>query len=73
MTGFLHGLGASSLAKRLFSSLFVPDPAVRFWRQQREYVLGRVREIRPDVILTSSPPHSLHDIGLWLSRETGIP
>ena len=29
--------------------------------------------IRPDVIVTTSPPHSNHDIGLWLAAQTGIP
>jgi GT2 family glycosyltransferase/glycosyltransferase involved in cell wall biosynthesis len=53
--------------------LFVPDPSILFWHRQRAAILGRVREIEPDVILTTSPPHSNHDIGLWLAGETGIP
>jgi|GEM_PF-450409 len=55
------------------STLAVPDVSVRFWLRQRQQVLERVREIRPDVILTSSPPHSVHDLGLWLAAQTGIP
>ncbi|HEY6167021.1 MAG TPA: glycosyltransferase, partial [Verrucomicrobiae bacterium] len=55
------------------SSLFVPDPSIRFWRRRRQQILQRVKAIQPDVILTTSPPHSNHDIGLWLAAQTGIP
>ena len=55
------------------ATLIVPDPSIRFWRQQRQNILRRVNEIQPDVILTSSPPHANHDIGLWLAAQTGIP
>jgi len=53
--------------------LFVPDPSIRFWRGQRQKILERVRAIQPDAILTTSPPHSIHDVGLWLAEQTGIP
>jgi GT2 family glycosyltransferase/glycosyltransferase involved in cell wall biosynthesis len=66
----LAGLG---LRPRSLSTLLVPDPSVRFWRGQHERVLARVRELQPDVILTTSPPHANHEIGLWLAAETGIP
>lgn len=63
-----HRFGASSL-----SGLIVPDPSVWFWRSVRASVLARVRDIRPDLIITTSAPHSNHDIGMWLKRRTGIP
>lgn len=53
--------------------LWVPDPSITFWRRQREQVLARVNALRPDVVLTTSPSHSVHDLGLWLAAETGIP
>ena len=65
---------ARSFAARTgISTLFVPDPAIWFWRAYRSHILNRVREIRPHVIITTSPKHAVHDIGLWISTRTGIP
>ncbi len=61
-------IGRSSLA-----TLAVPDLSIRFWQAQREQVLKRVLELKPDVIITTSPPHSVHDLGMWLAAETSIP
>lgn len=58
---------------RLLGGVFVPDVSIRFWRKHRQQILERVQAIQPEVIITTSPPHSNHDIGLWLARETGIP
>jgi len=51
----------------------VPDPAIAFYRRMRQRTLDAVRRIQPHVILTTSPQHSLHDLGLWIKRQTGIP
>lgn len=67
---FVQGVMDSRLG---LAGLFIPDPSIRFWRSRRQQILKRVQEIQPDVILTTSPAHSIHDIGLWLSRQTGIP
>ncbi len=32
-----------------------------------------IREHRPAAVLTTSPPHRLHLLGLWLSRRRGLP
>jgi glycosyltransferase involved in cell wall biosynthesis len=32
-----------------------------------------IREQRPDVLLTSGPPHSVHLLGTYLKREFGLP
>lgn len=66
------------LARRVVNSwllggLFVPDVSIRFWHKRRKQILERVGAIKPDIIITTSPPHANHDIGLWLARETGIP
>jgi glycosyltransferase involved in cell wall biosynthesis len=55
------------------ASVFVPDVSILFWRRNRERILARVMEIKPDLIITTSPPHSNHEIGLWLAAQTGIP
>jgi glycosyltransferase involved in cell wall biosynthesis len=57
----------------LLNGLWIPDLSIRFWRKHRQQILARVRAIQPEIIITTSPPHSNHDIGLWLARETGIP
>lgn len=32
-----------------------------------------IRQYRPDVVMTSSPPHSLQLVGLWLKQTTHLP
>jgi len=58
---------------RSFGTLAVPDISVLSWRRFQQQILARFHTIRPELILTTSPPHSVHTIGLWLSRKTGIP
>lgn len=55
-----------NLASNTIGRLMVPDTGIRFWRQVRQETLAVVDEFKPDVILTSSPPHSIHDLGVWL-------
>lgn len=55
------------------SALMVPDPGIGFWRSVRPKVLDAVREFKPDLLVTTGPPHSNHDVGLWLAQTTGIP
>jgi glycosyltransferase involved in cell wall biosynthesis len=51
----------------------VPNWSIRFWRAARDQADALMREVRPDVILTTSPSHATHDLGLWLTGRTGIP
>ena len=55
------------------SPWLVPDPTIMFWRSAVRKVKDVVDEIKPDVILTTSPRHSTHQVGLSLSREMSIP
>jgi GT2 family glycosyltransferase/glycosyltransferase involved in cell wall biosynthesis len=66
-------LAGRVLSSWLLSGIFVPDVSICFWRRIRPQVLEHVRTIQPDVIITTSPPYSNHDIGMWLTRQTGIP
>lgn len=52
---------------------FVPDITVVQWRALRPKVMHAVQQYKPEVIVTTGPPHSNHDIGLWLHRQTNIP
>jgi hypothetical protein len=73
--------GRASLASRVkrfigsspASALLVPDPGIGFWRSVRPRVLQAAREFEADLLVTTGPPHSNHDVGLWLAREIGIP
>ena len=62
------------LLKSVVQRWSVPDPSVYFWRsaKTRDRAIRTVEAVGPDVILTSSPPHSNHDIGRWLSEQTSI-
>jgi len=52
----------------------VPDTSIlTFWRRARFKVLDFVRRYQPDVILTTSPPHAFHYVGLWLAKRVNIP
>lgn len=72
---------APSDAKRLrdrltsFSGLgwVVPDPQRFFWQKALPRIGEIAREVRPDVVITSSPMHSVHAAGRWLKRTQGLP
>ena len=54
-------------------NLFVPD-ARRFWIQPSiKYLTSYLLENPVDAIVSTGPPHSLHLIGLGLSKKTHIP
>jgi hypothetical protein len=55
------------------SGMFVPDPGIGFWRGARPRAMRAVKEFDPHLLVTTGPPHSNHDIGLWLHRQTGVP
>lgn len=61
------------LAKSGMGCWAVPDVYINFWRAARAKTREVIERTRPDVILTTSPPQAIHDLGLWASREFGIP
>jgi hypothetical protein len=67
----------SSIKRRitqiLGSGLVIPDVGIKFWRAARPRAMRAVKEHQPHLIVTTGPPHSNHDIGLWLQKETGLP
>lgn len=51
----------------------IPDPYLFWARPAYRAVLKLVKQYHPDVILTTSPPHSTQLVGLWLKNALGIP
>jgi glycosyltransferase involved in cell wall biosynthesis len=50
----------------------VPDMHIGFFRAARRRTESVIKEFRPDVVLTTSPHHSIHDLGMWAQQEFGI-
>lgn len=53
--------------------LLMPDPGI-LWVRQTQRTCARVLLDHPcDVVLTTSPPPSVHFVGQWLHRHLGLP
>jgi glycosyltransferase involved in cell wall biosynthesis len=63
----------SLMARSPTGHMVVPDLAKSVWRHARGKALAVALSVKPQVILTSSPPHSIHDLGRWLSAKLNIP
>jgi len=50
-----------------------PDPYLTWIAPVFRTAKSLVHQYRPDLIVTSAPPHSVHLIGLWLKRTTDLP
>ncbi len=63
----------TKLALWVRGNILIPDPR-KFWvKPSIKYLIKRIPNINPDIIITTGPPHSMHLIGLKLHKETGIP
>jgi glycosyltransferase involved in cell wall biosynthesis len=66
--------GIRAQLRRFFLSLcWLPDADIGWLPPALAQGLRILRRERPDAILTTSPPHTAHLVGLWLSRITGLP
>lgn len=54
-------------------NVLIPDPRVFWVRPAFRYLKNRWDEIKPDVVITTGPPHSMHLIGLKLQKAFGVP
>lgn len=54
-------------------NFFIPDPRVMWVRPSVCFLKKYLKERPVDAIVTTGPPHSMHLIGLELSKATGIP
>ncbi len=55
------------------SDLFLPDNKILWTPFAIQKAVELFKEEKFDAILTTSPPHSIHFIGLYLKRKFGIP
>ena len=65
--------GTPSLALRIRSNFFIPDPRVWWVGPSVRFLRKYLREHPVDAIITTGPPQSMHLIGQKLSRATGLP
>jgi len=69
----LQGVVGSQRGRRWWTRLIVPDATVLSWGPAAAKAATHIiRNDRPDVVFTSSPPESVHMLGLFLSR-CGVP
>ncbi|MBR5176509.1 MAG: glycosyl transferase family 1 [Bacteroidales bacterium] len=54
-------------------NFFIPDPRVFWVRPSVRFLKYYLKEHPVDAIVTTGPPHSMHLIGLGLSKATGLP
>jgi glycosyltransferase involved in cell wall biosynthesis len=55
------------------ANFFIPDARITWRGPARRLARDILRKERPDAILTSGPPHTVHLIGLDIHRHSGIP
>ncbi len=54
-------------------NLLIPDPRIFWVRPSFRYLNSKWDEIKPDLVITTGPPHSMHLIGLRLQKAFTIP
>ena len=55
------------------NEMSVPDGAIWGWRKLKPETLQKAADIQPDIVLTSSPKHSIHFLGQAVSQALKIP
>lgn len=63
---------AMRLALWLRGNLLIPDPRVFWVRPVVKRLSKLIPELKPDVLVTTGPPHSVHLAGLELQRRFGV-
>ena len=62
-----------SLSLFVRGNFFIPDPRVFWVEPSIRFLKGYLKKHPVDAIITTGPPHSMHLIGLGLSKATGLP
>lgn len=57
------------VSRFLSKYLIAPDSSLLFWLSVKNKIINIIREIQPDVVITTGPPHSIHVNGFWLKNE----
>jgi glycosyltransferase involved in cell wall biosynthesis len=60
------------LIKPLVDTLAVPDALVWKWSSYRGQAIAIAQQWKPDIVLSSSPPHSIHVLGRAVARAAGV-
>lgn len=63
--------GPRGAARRLLERLAVPDVDLLRWKVLASDAVARASEFRPDVVLSTSPPVSIHWLGKRIARGVG--
>jgi glycosyltransferase involved in cell wall biosynthesis len=62
-----------AITSKIASHILFPDPSSRSWKRLTEEALAVADECKPDIVLSSSPPHSIHLMAHSLSQELQVP
>ena len=52
-------------------NVLIPDPRIFWVKPTVKYLKKHVRELSPDIVITTGTPHSVHLIGHKLAKQTG--
>lgn len=61
------------LVKPIVDAFAVPDPLTWKWKSYTRQAVEVATRWQPDVVLSSSPPHSIHHLGRAVSQAVGVP
>lgn len=67
-TGFKHKLSIF-----IRGNFFIPDARMWWIKPSVKYLTKHIKEINPDLIISTGPPHSMHLIALGLKKKVNIP
>lgn len=62
-----------SVARTVIDRISVPDASVWGIRRDRSRALAFLRQCDPDVVLSSSPPHSIHGSAFFIANRLHVP
>ncbi len=62
-----------NIVKSLLEPFSIPDVSRWMWRKLEKRLQQIAESEKSDIILTSSPPHSIHSAGLSIARTLNIP
>ncbi len=61
------------LAMWIRGNLLIPDPRIFWIRPTIKAISKNILELAPDLIITTGPPHSIHLIGMRVSKKYHLP
>ena len=76
-SGWSGGLEKPSLGSRVrrtvsrspLRAVWVPDIGIRFWNSVQDEICRVVGRVSPEVVITTSPPHSIHQAGFTVTER----